>query len=73
MSATDLIRQVAALPLQERALFIELMHALENGAQNYTVIDDQRWPDFTLRLHQIYGDKAASDSQTTIDEGRGDR
>ena len=31
MSATELIRQVAALPPHEKARFIELIHALENS------------------------------------------
>ena len=31
MSATELIRQVAALPPHEKARFIELIYALENG------------------------------------------
>ena len=29
--------------------------------------------DFVQRLHRIYGDAVAPDSQSIIDEGRGDR
>jgi len=73
MSATELIRQVAALPPREKALFIELVHALENGAPTPAAAQHQHWPDFTQRLHRIYGDKVAPGSQNIIDEGRGDR
>ena len=73
MSATELIRQVAALPPQEKARFIELIHALENGVPLPAPANGQHWPDFTQRLHRIYGDKSAPDSQSLIDEGRGDR
>lgn len=73
MSATELIRQVASLPPQEKARFLELVHALENGAPPSTPVNGQQWPDFTQRLNRIYGDKVASDSQSIIDDGRGDR
>ena len=73
MSATELIRQVADLPPQEKARFIELVHALENGALPPAPANGQHWPDFNQRLHRIYGDKIAPDSQSIIDEGRGDR
>ena len=73
MSATELIRQVAALAPQEKARFLELVHALENGAPPPTPANGQMWPDFTQRLHCIYGDKVSPDSQSIIDEGRGDR
>ena len=73
MSATDLIRQVAALPPQEKARFIELIHALENGVPSPAPANGEHWPDFTQRLHRIYGDAVAPDSQSIIDEGRGDR
>jgi hypothetical protein len=32
MSATELIKEVAALPQREKALFEQLFHALENGS-----------------------------------------
>ena len=82
MSATELIRQVAALPPHEKARFIELIHALENSTASPVparlVEENGRKvlvapPDFAQRLHRIYGDAVAPDSQCIIDEGRGDR
>ena len=73
MSATELIKQVAVLPPQERTLFEQLFRAMENGAGNPAQPNRNKWPDFGQRLHEIYGDKTAPDSQNTIDEGRGDR
>ena len=73
MSATDLIKQVALLPPQERTLFERLLREMENGAGTPGQADRTKWPDFGQRLHDIYGDKVAPDSQTIIDEGRGDR
>jgi len=64
---------VAALPPQERTLFDHLLQAMENGAFTAGEASRQEWPDFGQRLHDIYGDKVAPDSQKTIDEGRGDR
>ena len=72
MSATELIRQVAALPPQEKARFLELVHGLEIGSPPPTPANGERWPDFTQRLRDIYGSKIAPDSQSIIDEGRGD-
>ena len=73
MSATELIKQVAALPPQERTLFEQLFHAMENGAPTPGLPGQPNWPDFGERLHGIYGDKVAPDSQSIIDDGRGDR
>ena len=73
MSATELIKQVAALPPQERTLFERLFQAMENGVPSSGQARRAKWPDFGERLDQIYGDKIAPDSQCTIDEGRGDR
>ena len=73
MSATELIKQVASLPPQERTLFAQLLHAMENGARSHDTSSQPNWPDFGERLRRIYGDKVAPDSQSTIDEGRGDR
>ena len=56
-----------------KALFIELVSTLANGTQKHVQCNGPHWPDFTQRLHQIYGDKAAPDSQSIIEEGRGDR
>jgi hypothetical protein len=73
MSATDLIRQVALLPPQERTLFEQLLRETGNSASIAGQANPAKWPDFGQRLHDIYGDKVAPDSQTIIDEGRGDR
>lgn len=73
MSAAELIRQVAALPPEEKAVFIKMVREMENGRHKHAAANGQQWPDFTQRLRQIYGDKIAPDSQSIIDEGRGDR
>jgi hypothetical protein len=73
MSATELIKEVAALPHREKALFEQLFHALENGGRASDAVSPSNWPDFGERLRGIYGDKIAPDSQNIIDEGRGDR
>jgi hypothetical protein len=73
MSAAELIRQVAALPPEEKAAFIKMVREMENGSHKRLPANGQQWPDFTQRLRQIYGDKIAPDSQSIIDEGRGDR
>jgi hypothetical protein len=73
MSATELIKYVAALPQRERALFEELFHAMKNGSSATGPASQAIWPDFGERLRGIYGDKIAPDSQNIIDEGRGDR
>ena len=73
MSATELIRQVAALPPQERTLFEQLLREMESGAGTTGQANRTKWPDFGQRLQDIYGDKVAPDSQGIIDEGRGER
>jgi hypothetical protein len=73
MSATDLIKKVAALPPRERTLFERLLREMDNGAASPATACPPEWPDFGERLHAIYGDKVAPDSQKLIDEGRGDR
>jgi hypothetical protein len=73
MSATELIKQVAALPQRERTLFEQLFHAMKNGSQASNPASRPNWPDFGARLSAIYGEKIAPDSQNIIDEGRGDR
>ena len=73
MSATESIKQVAALPSQERTLFEQLLREMENGAGTSGQASRNKWPDFSQRLHDIYGDKVAPDSQRIIDEGRGER
>jgi hypothetical protein len=73
MSATELIKQVAALPQHERALFEQLFHLMANGTSAPASVTRSNWPEFGERLHRIYGEKIAPDSQQVIDEGRGDR
>ena len=73
MSATELIKQVAALPPEERALFEQLFQAMDKGASTLVSPSEPQWPDFADRLHDIYGDKVTPDSQSVISEGRGER
>jgi len=54
-------------------LFERLFHAMENGEHTAASPGERTWPDFGERLHSIYGDKVAPDSQHIIDDGRGDR
>ena len=54
-------------------MFEHLFRAMENGAGTSGPASRTKWPDFGQRLHNIYGDKVAPDSQSAIDEGRGDR
>jgi hypothetical protein len=73
MSATELIKQVAALPHRERTRFEQLFQAMKHGGVAPSPASHSNWPDFGERLRGIYGDKIAPDSQSLIDEGRGDR
>jgi hypothetical protein len=66
MSATELNRQVAALPPQERTLFERLLREMESGAGTAGQAHRSKWPDFGQRLHDIYGGKVAPDSQNII-------
>ena len=71
MSARELIRQVAALPPQERTLFLQLLDDVKSAPQSAAGGTRQNWPNFGERLRRIYGDKVAPDSQPIIDDGRG--
>ncbi len=73
MSATELIKQVASLPPQERTRFEQLLHAMENGTHTPDPASQPRWPDFGDRLRRIYGERVAPDSPSIIHDGRGDR
>ena len=73
MSATELLEKVKALPPTEQAAFAHLFHALQANPVPVATPKPQRWPDFAERLNRIYGDKVTSDSQSLVDEGRGDR
>jgi hypothetical protein len=46
---------------------------MESGAGTPGQVNRSKWPDFGQRLHDLYGDKVAPDSQTIIDKGRGER
>jgi len=73
MSATELIKQVAALPQRERTLFEQLFHAMNNRSPAPEPASPTTWPEFGERLRGIYGAKIAPDSRNIVDEGRGDR
>jgi hypothetical protein len=73
VSAAELIRQVATLAPEEKAACMEMVRKMESGSAEEALTNGQQWPDFNGRLHQIYGDKFAPDSQSIVDEGRGDR
>lgn len=75
MSATELIRQMAELPPHERTLFEQLLRGLPSVVRpaQAGAAAPASWPDFAQRLRRIYGEKVAPDSQSIIDEGRGDR
>ena len=46
---------------------------MENAPHAEGDVNQSKWADFSERLHHIYGEKVAPDSQNIIDEGRGDR
>ncbi len=73
MSATELIKQVASLPPEERAKFEHLFRELERGVVTPGQPTAAQWPDFGRRLQAIYGSKLAPDSQSLVEEARGDR
>ena len=58
---------MATLPPRERTLFEQLFHAMENGTPNPGLPGQTDWPEFGERLHRIYGDKVALDSQSITD------
>jgi hypothetical protein len=59
MSATELIKQVAALPQRERVVFDQLFQAMMNNHPAQIRAGGSDWPDFSERLRAIYGDKMA--------------
>ena len=73
MSATELIQQVAALPQRERMQFEQLFQAMKHGILSPGPASPANWPDFGDRLRLIYGEKTVPDSQSIMDDGRGDR
>jgi hypothetical protein len=72
VSATELIKQVAALPQRERTRFDQLFQALKNSRRAPGQTAQSPWPDFGERLRGIYRDRVAPDSQSIIDETRGE-
>ena len=72
-SATEPIKQVAALPERERRRFEQLFQSMKIGRRAPGPATESNWPDFSERLRGIYGDKIAPDSQNIIEEGRGVR
>ena len=73
MTATELIKQVAALPPREKVLFQHLFNALEMRNCAAQPSSDSQWPVFGERLRNIYSEKVTPDSQKIIDEGRDER
>lgn len=73
MSAIELLKQVAVLSPHERTLFERLFQAMEAARGIPDHANQTNWPDFGKRLHDIYGEKAAPDSQIILDEQRGNR
>ena len=77
MSATELIKQLKALPAREREAFARLFHELEtptvpvvgngNGA---SASGPGNWPDFGARLKRIYGSKVVADSGAVLSYAR---
>jgi len=73
VSAAELIKQVAALPPEERMAFERLFRAMKTIPGTPKSQNGVEWPDFAERLEKIYGNRVAPDSQPIINEGRGDR
>lgn len=71
MSAKELIQQVIAMTPQEKDSFLGMLRDLEHEPETRSrPRNGQKWPDFSQRLQEIYGDKIVPDSQLLIDEGR---
>jgi hypothetical protein len=74
MSAADIFEKVKALPPAEQDAFANLYRRWQPpGAPARPAAAPRQWPDFLLRLRNIYGDKVTSDSQILISESRGER
>jgi hypothetical protein len=72
MSAIDILNVLKTLPANEQAAFGRLFRQWQStppGPKQTT----GKWPDFRDRLRGIYGDKVTGDSQSLINELRGDR
>jgi len=59
MSATELLKQVRALPPRERQKFLRAIRSLEDGTT--TEAKDKakpiKWPDVEARARRIFGDR----------------
>ena len=74
MRATDILEQLKTLPPTEQAAFDRLLRQWQSTSTPAKPSASRRqWPDFLARLHNIYGTKITSDSQSLISELRGDR
>ena len=78
MNATELIQQLKALPATEQADFERLFRQMREESSAGPPGSGQGapippWPDFTLRLQRIYGDRVLADSESVISYGRGQR
>ena len=73
MSATELIKQVAALPPQERTLFEQLLRAMENGNGVRTEAGPPAaTPDFLARAKAVWGETPPGKSlSAVVSEARG--
>ena len=73
MSAAELIKQVAALPPQERTLFEQLLHAMENGDRARTLAGPPAaTPDFLARAKAVWGETPPGKSlSAVVSEARG--
>jgi len=73
MSATELIKQVAALPPQERTRFEKLLRAMENGNGARTVAGQPAiTPDFLARAKAVWGETPPGKSlSAVVSEARG--
>ena len=74
MSATDILNELKTLPPGEQAAFDRLFRQWQSAtASARPAQKNSAWPDFLVRLRNIYGNKTTGDSQSLISELRGDR
>lgn len=73
MSATELIKQVAALVPEERALFEQLLRAMEDADRARTVPEKPvAAPDFLTRAKAVWGEAPPGKSlSAVVSEARG--
>lgn len=74
MSATEIFEQLKTLPPAEQAAFDQLLRKWQPASVvSKPAPRANHWPDFLTRLRNIYGNKITGDSQSLINELRGDR